>query len=89
MMPMFNFDQQSTLRQIFNRRLLLLLVSFSAFMSIVIVLAYQLQIDSFNRASLAQNLNQFQTRLKDQEEVWAERSNNLLRRTLRTLTARI
>lgn len=78
MMRMFNFDQQSTLRQIFNRRLLFLLVSFSVFMSIVIVMAYQHQIDKSNRASLAQSLNQFQSRLKDQQEVWTERSNNLL-----------
>jgi diguanylate cyclase (GGDEF)-like protein/PAS domain S-box-containing protein len=78
MTRIINFNQQSTLRQIFNRRLLLLLVSFSAFMSIVIVLAYQLQIDRFNRAALAQSLNQFQSRLKDQQDIWTERSNNLL-----------
>lgn len=78
MMRILSYDQQSTLRQIFNRRLLFLLISFSAFLSIVIVLGYQFQIDRFNRASLTQNLNHFQARLKDQQEIWSERSNNLL-----------
>lgn len=71
-------SRQSTLRQIFNRRLLLLLSVFSLVMSAIIILAYDYQTDRFNRDSLSNTLSHLVPRIRDQQQSWIEQGNHLL-----------
>ncbi|MFZ5524087.1 MAG: putative bifunctional diguanylate cyclase/phosphodiesterase [Pseudomonadota bacterium] len=70
--------KHSTLRQIFGRRLLLLLGSFSVAMSTIIVLAYQHQTDQLNRSVLQVNLTNFMQRIHLQQRVWDDDADHIL-----------
>ena len=65
-----------TLRQIFRKRLLLLLLSFSVALSTIIVLAYLHQTDRLNRASLSDNLAHLKPRILHAQEAWVDEANN-------------
>lgn len=67
----------ATLRQIFRRRLLLLLCSFSVAMSAIVVLAYLHQTDKLNRASLSDNLSHLMPRIRDQQQIWVDEANHI------------
>ncbi len=66
-----------TLRQVFSRRLLMLLGLFSVVMSITIVLAYQYQTEKFNRAAMASALSHLALRIESQETIWADDASHL------------
>lgn len=67
-----------TLRQLFNRRLLLLLLTFSAAISSIIALTYRQQADRLNRAAMSASLQHLQPRLVDQQRIWQEDAEHLL-----------
>lgn len=67
-----------TLRDIFNRKLLLLLVSFSLVTSIIIFVAYQNYTDKRNRNELGETLNHMVPRIKDLDRRRKENANHLL-----------
>lgn len=69
--------KQRTLRDTFNRRLLLLLGAFSALMSVIIALAYQHQTDKFNRAELSGTLSHLLPRIQSQQLIWFDQANHL------------
>lgn len=66
-----------TLKQIFSRRLLLLLATFSLIMSGFVVLVYQHQTDRVNRAAMSASLTHLVPRLKDQQRTWQEDADHL------------
>ncbi|MEO8343202.1 MAG: PAS domain S-box protein, partial [Gallionella sp.] len=67
-----------TLRQIFSRRLFLLLGLFSVVMSTFIVVAYQHQTDRLNRSVLSGNLSHLMPRIEDQQRIWNDDADHLL-----------
>jgi diguanylate cyclase (GGDEF)-like protein/PAS domain S-box-containing protein len=70
--------KQNTLRQIFGRRLLLLLGSFSVVMSTIIVLAYQHQTDQLNRSVMHNDLTNYVQRIQLQQRVWGNDADHIL-----------
>lgn len=70
-------NRRLTLRQIFNRRLFLLLVTFSVVISSTIVLAYQYQTERLNRAAMSTSLAHLVPRLKDQQRTWQVAAEHL------------
>jgi len=70
--------RHNTLRQIFGRRLLLLLVSFSVVMSTIIVLTYQHQADQLNRSELSGELSHLTQRIQFQHRVWNDDADHIL-----------
>lgn len=81
MKPYLLHTAHSTLKQTFNRRLLLLLVVFSLVMSTFIVLAYQHQTGRFNREGLDRILDHMVPRIKNQQKTW-EANASLLFKTI-------
>jgi len=59
--------KRATLRRIFNRRLLILLVTFSVVMGGVIMLAYQNQTDRLNHAAMNSLLAHLKARIQNQQ----------------------
>lgn len=59
-----------TLRQIFNRRLSLLLLTFSVVMSSFIILVYQKQTEQLNRTAMSSSLAHLLPRLNHQQDTW-------------------
>jgi len=68
----------NTLRHIFGRRLLLLLVSFSVVMSTIVVLTYQHQTDQLNRSELTGELSHLTRRIEFQQRVWNDDADHIL-----------
>lgn len=75
---MLKQDRQSTIRQAFNRRLMLLLLLFSLLTCIFILTVYQHQTDRYNRADLTNALSHILPRLKNQQQYWEEQANHIL-----------
>lgn len=71
-------DRRLSLRKVFNRRLLALLGIFSLVMSIIIVLAYQYQVASFNRAATDASVAHVLPRIRTQHVLLEDRVNNLV-----------
>jgi diguanylate cyclase (GGDEF)-like protein/PAS domain S-box-containing protein len=75
----FRKPAPATLRQIFSRRLLLLLALFSVVMSTFIVLIYQHQTDRLNRSVLSDNLSHLMPRIQEQQkQIWDDNADHLL-----------
>lgn len=70
--------QALSLREVFKRRLLILLAVFSLVVSILIVLAYQQQLHSFRRAAMAANSAQVMPRIQAQHQALEENVDNLV-----------
>ncbi|MGC2047842.1 MAG: hypothetical protein WA635_04445, partial [Gallionella sp.] len=70
--------KHNTLRQIFGRRLLLLLGSFSVVMSTIIVLGYQHQTDQLNRSVMHNDLTNFVQRIQFQQRIWDDDADHIL-----------
>jgi len=70
--------RHNTLRQIFGRRLLLLLGSFSVVMSTIIVLGYQHQTDQLNRSVMHNDLTNFVQRIQFQQHIWDNDADHIL-----------
>lgn len=68
----------TTLRQAFNRRLLLLLVLFSIIISGLVALLYQNQTDKVNRAIMSDQLAYLAPRIKNHQVLLEEDANNLI-----------
>jgi len=68
----------TTLRQIFERRLFLLLGTFSVVMSIIIVLAYQHQTDQLNRSVMHDDLTNLVQRIQLQQRIWNDDADHIL-----------
>lgn len=68
-----------TLRQIFRRRLLLLLLSFSLVMSALVVLAYQHHTDKLNRASLSDNLSHLIPHIRNIQLARIDEANHIFK----------
>lgn len=69
---------QFTLRQVFNRRLILLLFSGSLLMSILLAYAYQQHTDSLNKNEMSNRMTFLATRLNTQNNLENEAANSLL-----------
>jgi diguanylate cyclase (GGDEF)-like protein/PAS domain S-box-containing protein len=76
--PHFSKAATTTLRQIFERRLLLLLGSFSVVMSTIIDLAYQHQTDQLNRSELSNDLSNLIPRIQFQQRIWNDDAHHIL-----------
>ena len=70
--------KRNNLRQIFNRRLFLLMGVFSLLMSNIIMLLYQHETDRLNRDALTNTISQLVPRIRDQQLVWSDQINNLI-----------
>ncbi|MBI3221897.1 MAG: EAL domain-containing protein [Nitrosomonadales bacterium] len=76
-MPIHIRKRPLTLRQLFGRRLWLLLVIFSTGMSGIIALVYSHQTDKLNRAKMADALAHMIPRLEDQQHIWQENAQHV------------
>jgi diguanylate cyclase (GGDEF)-like protein/PAS domain S-box-containing protein len=76
--PHFSKAAITTLRQTFSRRLLLLLVSFSAVMSAIIVLAYMHQTDQSNRSAMHGELTHLMQSIQHPQQTWRNDANHIL-----------
>ena len=73
-----NNPNPSTLRQAFNRRLLLLLVLFSIVISGLVALLYQNQTEKVNHAVMDDQLAYLVPRIKDHQASLDETASNLV-----------
>lgn len=76
-----NNNNHLTLRQIFNRRLLLLLTSFALIMSGIVVQGYQHETDRLNRVAMTSILTHLADRLENQQRIWEESADQTFRVT--------
>lgn len=68
----------SSLRKVFIKRLLLLLVSFSIVTTFAISMLYQQRLELQNRADMSSILNHMVPRLKNQDRLWRDDANHVL-----------
>ncbi len=73
----FNVRQHS-LRKVFARRLLLLLVAFSSLSTLIIALSYEARLNRQNADELSALLNHIAPRLKNQEKLWQDDAEQVL-----------